>query len=611
MLLSFTILLWGWEMTAFAGSLNPVYDSGTGTTVWDYVYFGSYPQTEITDEATISAIENAIKAEDAGTDHPVTGRSIWVDGTKYSRISASNITNTKYFGTDKQYRYFKWQRIKWKVLENNGDTLFLRAEQILDCQVYNETRQDVTWETSTLRSWLNGYGSTTGFLQTAFSITEQTAIVSTKVCNFDNTRYYTPGGNPTMDYIYLLSIDEMGEGKYGFFNSTSSSLAGCQTKTSDFAHARGTTTSTTTGKEGNGGWWLRSPGMYCYDAAYVNYGGMINSIGLIVPYDDMGVCPVLRVDFASYIWDSEDDGTSGDGGEERILTNLQATKTKTVYNQSESLNVDDLKVTASYSHISGNTQMELSNDAYTTNASTLDMNVPGNKTLIISHTKGTVTRSAEILITVEEKEPEKEESTNPGPETGEQESTKLKPETEAQNQPVKVSKIVINAPSKKLAAGKKVQLAVAISPSNAANTDVTWKTSNSKYATVSKKGKLTLKKAGIGKTVTITATAKDDSGKKASIKIKIMKGAVKSIKITAPKKTLKAGKTMTLKKTIKTTGKNVNKTLTWKSSNTKYATVNKKGKVTAKKAGRGKTVTITAVTTDGSNKKASIKLSIV
>ena len=103
MLLSFTILLWGWEMTAFAGSLNPVYDSGTGTTVWDYVYFGSYPQTEITDEATISAIENAIKAEDAGTDHPVTGRSIWVDGTKYSRISASNITNTKYFGTDKPY----------------------------------------------------------------------------------------------------------------------------------------------------------------------------------------------------------------------------------------------------------------------------------------------------------------------------------------------------------------------------------------------------------------------------------------------------------------------------------------------------------------------------
>lgn len=185
-----------------------------------------------------------------------------------------------------------------------------------------------------------------------------------------------------------------------------------------------------------------------------------------------------------------------------------------------------------------------------------------------------------------------------------------KPEQGTQSQPVKVTKLTIKAPSKKLAAGKKVQLTVTVSPKNADNKAVTWKTSNKKYATVNAKGKVTLKKAGVGKTVIITAIAKDGSGKKATIKIKIMKHAVKSIKLKARSKTLKAGKSMTLKTTIKTTGKKVNKTLRFTSSNTKYATVNKKGKVTAKKAGKGKTVTITAKATDGSGKKAKVKIKI-
>ena len=56
--------------------------------------------------------------------------------------------------------------------------------------------------------------------------------------------------------------------------------------------------------------------------------------------------------------------------------------------------------------------------------------------------------------------------------------------------------------------------------------------------------------------------------------------------------------------------KNVNKKLTYKTSNKKYATVNAKGVVTTKKAGKGKTVKITATATDGSGKKATIKIKI-
>lgn len=175
---------------------------------------------------------------------------------------------------------------------------------------------------------------------------------------------------------------------------------------------------------------------------------------------------------------------------------------------------------------------------------------------------------------------------------------------------VKVKKITLSADSKNIAAGKKVTVKAAVTPANAANKSVTWKSSNTKWATV-KNGVVTTKKAGAGKTVTITATAKDGSGVKGTIKIKIMKNAVTKITLKAKAKKVKVGKKVTVKATVKTNGKKVNKKLAWKSSNTKWATVNSKGVVTAKKAGAGKTVTITATATDGTKKSAKVKIKIV
>ena len=67
---------------------------------------------------------------------------------------------------------------------------------------------------------------------------------------------------------------------------------------------------------------------------------------------------------------------------------------------------------------------------------------------------------------------------------------------------------------------------------------------------------------------------------------------------------------MKLKVDVKCTGKNVNNKLKWSVSNEKYATVSKNGVIKAKKAGKGKVVRIVATSTDGSNKKASIKIKI-
>lgn len=182
------------------------------------------------------------------------------------------------------------------------------------------------------------------------------------------------------------------------------------------------------------------------------------------------------------------------------------------------------------------------------------------------------------------------------------------PTPEPKPEPVKVSKIKITGATKIVAAGKSVKLKAAVAPSKAANKAITWKSSNTKYAVISKTGKVTTKTAGKGKHVTITATAKDGSKVSGNYKIKIAKGIVKKVNVTAPK-AVKAGKSVKLKVKVTATA-GAYKTLSWTSSNTKYATVSTSGKVTAKKAGKGKTVKITAKALDGSGKKAVVKLKI-
>lgn len=174
---------------------------------------------------------------------------------------------------------------------------------------------------------------------------------------------------------------------------------------------------------------------------------------------------------------------------------------------------------------------------------------------------------------------------------------------------IKVSKITITTTtSNKIATGKKVTLKAAVTPSNAYNKGVIWKSSNTKVATVSSSGVVTTKKKMGGKTVTITATAKDGSGKKASYKIYIKKGIVKKVYISGVK-SVKAGKKLYLKgKTSASSG--ANRTLKWSSSNTKYAKVSSKGTVTTYKAGKKKSVKITARAVDGSGKSKTVTIKI-
>ena len=229
------------------GLKNPTTDSN-GVTTWDCVYFGNYYQSDAT-------------------------------------------------GTIKD-------PIKWRVLSVEGNDAFLLADQNLDAKAYNTSYTSVTWETCTLRSWLNGYGasanventdySSDNFIDTAFTAAEQSAIRQTNVINEDNPEYGTEGGNDTMDQVYLLSIAEASSASYGF---NSNYHTDSKTRVS-------TNTAYTAGKSGMNSvgaanqWWLRSPGgdsnfaSHVLDVGYGYYGPYVD-------FSSVAVRPALHLNLSS------------------------------------------------------------------------------------------------------------------------------------------------------------------------------------------------------------------------------------------------------------------------------------------------------------------------
>lgn len=204
-----------------------------------------------------------------------------------SEGSAGNLgggqADNVYFGN---YYYYQSndstkEPVKWRVLSNTGGQLFLLSDQNLDVFQYHTEEENVTWETSTMRSWLNGYGasSNTGgssgidytgdnFLDTAFSAKEQNAIVETAVVNDDNTDcgdFSIEGGNDTTDRIFLLSLTEASNRNY-FPND----ISRFSTNTAYVAGGGKLGSSMFDAGEGDW-WWLRSPGNGNLRAAFIDW----------------------------------------------------------------------------------------------------------------------------------------------------------------------------------------------------------------------------------------------------------------------------------------------------------------------------------------------------
>ena len=162
---------------------------------------------------------------------------------------------------------------------------------------------------------------------------------------------------------------------------------------------------------------------------------------------------------------------------------------------------------------------------------------------------------------------------------------------------IAVKTVSVSAKSATLGVKESLTISAKVSPSNATNKKITYKSSNTKVAKVSSSGKITAVKAG---KATITATA--SNGKKATVSITV-KNAPKKVSFKSNKVTVKVKKTTTLKVVLPSN--TASNKLTFTSSNKKVATVSDKGVVKGIKKG---TATITVKTYNG--KKATCKVTV-
>lgn len=268
----------------------------------EFIYFGSYPQTIKSNKVTVSM--------NPGMDGYYKGS----DGERYTAVVAVEPVNGtgykfsdgKKVETGKTY-YFKVEPIKWRILEEDGETAFIICDMIIDNKKYAESSNN--YANSAIRAWLNNE-----FLNKAFNGLQQELI---NITNVDNSaRSTNPEANATAwgsgnnqyacdnteDKVFLLSAQEVTNSAYGFSDDYSSYASGDDPArkkiTSDFVRATGIWMTYNSDGEDYGGtaeWWLRSPLSFNAKRAHqVRANGSADCVGN-VDKDYIGVVPALKI----------------------------------------------------------------------------------------------------------------------------------------------------------------------------------------------------------------------------------------------------------------------------------------------------------------------------
>lgn len=257
--------------------------------IWDCLWFGKYPQKQIIQEdgAIYSVLKNEINWD--------LNNDVIINGSKYHKT---------------ENNYFKYEPIKWRVLHYENSEAFLLADAILDSQPYHSENEEIDWEKSSIRAWLNNE-----FINKAFSNEENKAINTVELINKDNSKYGTQGGKNTSDKLFLLSLSEVDETEeskeYGFWDKKTRKC-----KNDNFS-------------EETYFWWLRSPGNSSHDAAGVYYYGWVFGYGYDVQEPAGGIRPALYLNLSSSDLFSYAGTISSEGTEDAVPYN---TKTKLVQN---------------------------------------------------------------------------------------------------------------------------------------------------------------------------------------------------------------------------------------------------------------------------------------
>lgn len=367
--ISFTIKDAGKSFVVFlekgSGSDNPGGSTSDGTGSNDSVFtgteatgtvinFGSYPQSKVTDSATISSLDGVTKNWKSYNYYSGTGdyedgnmepsdymkyADIKLGGEKYRAVTFSEYRphNTGYnSSTSNSYQddngyytgntyYFKYEPLKWRILD--AVTGLVVCDSIIDSQAYNnyilrgvdacwgdsdKTHYANNWEYSSLRAWLNNE-----FYNTAFSKTQQDRIK--ELTQENKSRHSSKyDSNSTSDKITLLSFGDALNTSYGFSSSYSTYDTARNRKGTDYAKCQGLDLRSDFDDKYNGfsDWWLRTPGFYTNSPCFI-INGRVSDYGCDVNYTSKGVVPALNLSVSS----SASDGT---GSNDSVFTGTEA-----------------------------------------------------------------------------------------------------------------------------------------------------------------------------------------------------------------------------------------------------------------------------------------------
>ena len=177
--------------------------------------------------------------------------------SKKIAVELADVGDVMFFGT-----YGK-EDIEWQVLVKEEGRILVVSRYALDYRKYNSSLEQVTWETCSLRKWLND-----DFVNAAFSTEEKAMIPTVTVSADKNPDCRTDPGKATEDKVFLLSVNEAKK----YFSSNEARKCTMMTNKQDDVRCF---------------WWLRTPGNSLSSAALVNSNG---SGFYAVAVDKDGIC---------------------------------------------------------------------------------------------------------------------------------------------------------------------------------------------------------------------------------------------------------------------------------------------------------------------------------
>ena len=293
----------------------------------DTFQMGVYPQAQVKDAATKTALGKIkctmksywyMKNSDHST-HTYNAVDMSYADIVYNNALYRKVTINEYrpeftnynAQIDKSYQddngytigtyYFKWEPIVWQVLAKESDGVYVMSKSILNSQPYNNYLEATTWETCSLRSWLNKT-----FIYAAFSTNEMAKLNSTKVVAEKNPENNNPGGNDTTDKLWVLTFSELTKADYGFNADYSEHDSARFCTGTDYAKCEGLYLRyDSTPYQNNSWWWQRTVGNTNDTACSVGYNGYVYRTGDYVNDATIGVRPVFKMNLNAVVEQSD------------------------------------------------------------------------------------------------------------------------------------------------------------------------------------------------------------------------------------------------------------------------------------------------------------------